>query len=154
MTTFIGIDPGKSGGIAWITDAAVPVIQAIAMPATERDISDALLRISDNAIAVIEDVHSFPGQGVKSMFTFGRGYGLLRGILTAHRIQFSEVRPRDWQKAVGITPRYKDETKPQFKMRLKQRAQQLCPSVDVTLSTADALLIARYAQMMANGGGK
>ena len=71
--------------------------------------------------------------------------------LIAAGIPFEEVIPRTWQKGVGITPRGKGETKTRFKNRLKAKASQLFPKVNVTLATADALLIAEFCRRKRTG---
>jgi Holliday junction resolvasome RuvABC endonuclease subunit len=87
-----------------------------------------------------------PKQGVASSFKFGVNYGIVRMALTAAGIPFEEVTPQAWQKALGITHRKKTETPSEWKNRLRARAQQLFPSVSLTLATADALLIAEYCR--------
>jgi hypothetical protein len=62
------------------------------------------------------------------------------------RIPFVEVSPRSWMKAMGIRTRRKTETPTQWKNHLKQLAQQLFPHEQITLATADALLIAEYCR--------
>lgn len=153
MTTWIGIDPGASGGIAMLYKDFAEVYP---MPKTEADVRHLLFSIPPSTRAVIEAVHSFPGQGVASSFAFGRNYGLLRGILHGLGIPFDEVSPQRWQKALNIPPRdkKKNESKTEFKNRLKAKAQQLYPQTKVNLATADALLIARYAQLTGNGEGR
>jgi len=143
--TILGIDPGQSGGIAilWNDRDAT----TLKMPETERDVWEAVrFDFGSKAFAFIEKVHSMPGQGVASTFKFGVGYGGLRMALIAAGIPFVEVTPQGWQKALGIPARKKTETKAQFKNRLKSHAQQLFPDQQVTLATADALLIAEYGR--------
>ena len=95
----------------------------------------------------MEDVHSAPGQGVKSMFTFGKNYGILRGLLVANKIPFEDVPPQNWMKHMRIPPRG-NKTKKEHKTLLKQRAKQLYPTNDtINYETADALLIAHYGAM-------
>ena len=132
---FVGLDPGKNGGIAYVDDHCERVYR---MPSTERDIADLLGVHADNSMVLIERVHSMPKQGVKSMFTFGRGYGFLRGCLVAYGIPFEEVRPQVWQKEFGLLRKTKQE--------IKEKAQNLFPGVELTLATSDALLIAEYCR--------
>ena len=157
---YVGVDPGISGGLAWLTELpATRIVEATLMPATERDICDWFAALSSKhtaIVAMIESVHAMPQNAVRAAFRFGWGYGGLRMALIAARIPFQEVRPQDWQKAMGIPPRKKRkkefvESKTQFKNRLKSKAQQLFPSVDVTLKTADALLITEYCYRKHNG---
>jgi hypothetical protein len=138
MKTIIGIDPGKSGGIAWIGNGA-PCVEK--MPDTLKDLFDLLLDISyeGNATAYLEQVTSSPQQGVKSAFTFGNGFGHLEMALTACSIPFQRIRPQAWQKALGcMSGGDKNVT--------KRRAQELFPHLTITHATADALLIAEYGR--------
>ena len=137
---FIGIDPGQSGGLANLNENN----EVVKMPATEKDIWEWFNENKYNSFAVIERVHSMPGQGVASTFKFGKGYGGLRMALIAAQIPFEEVAPRTWQKSFGISPRAKTESKTEFKNRLKAKAQQLFPMIKITLSICDALLIAEF----------
>jgi Holliday junction resolvasome RuvABC endonuclease subunit len=139
---YLGIDTGKNGGIAIINRGFQGLVQAFALPDTERDIADLLSRLKPRIdFALIERVHSFPGQGVASSFKFGMNYGFLRGLLIALEIPFGEVQPEKWQKAMEcLTHGDKNIS--------KARAQQLFPSIKVTHKTADALLIAKYCQQI------
>jgi len=136
----VGIDPGMAGGIAffdWPPDGK-PFICAFKMPGTERDIYD-LLAGREGAVVFLEAVHSMPGQGVSSSFKFGRGYGFLRGIVTALKYPLHDVTPQKWQKALGCLSRGDKNV-------TKQKAQQLFPQLKITHATADALLIAEYGR--------
>lgn len=145
---WLGIDPGLSGGLAAIGLA----IRVCSVPKTDRDVlnwfnwfcSDG----SGSVVAIIEKVQGFIGtpHPGSAMFKFGKSYGGLCMALTAAKIPFEEVTPRVWQKALGIVPRGRAETKSNFKDRLKQKAQQLFPRAEITLATADALLIAEYCR--------
>ena len=144
----IGIDPGVNGGIAVIYGDTN--VTSFKMPETERDISDCFREVSDyaqleneNVIVYLEKVHSMPGQGVVSTFTFGQNYGLLRGILITLGFAIYDVTPQKWQKELGIS---KSESKTIHKNKLKGLAQQWFPDQKVTLKNADALLIAKYGK--------
>ena len=67
-------------------------------------------------------------------------------VLIALGVPFEEVTPKRWQRALGIAPRGRTETKVQWKSRLKDFAQRRFPDIKVTLATADALLLALYCQ--------
>lgn len=140
ITTYIGIDPGLSGGIA-VIDEGNPF--AYPMPETERDLFELLENVVYNSgaapVARIEVVHSSPQMGVKSAFTFGSGYGGLRMALIALKIQFEGVRPQAWQKALGCLTKGDKNVS-------KRKAQELFPSLKVTHAIADALLIAEYCR--------
>jgi hypothetical protein len=137
---FIGIDPGKSGGIC-ATNGIISICSKC--PGTVADMANtmtAMLDIDTNPITVIESVHSMPGQGVKSVFTFGQNYGEWLGILASLQVPYIQVSPSKWMSHYGSRP--KDKTA--RKNHLKHLAQQRYPKLPVTLATADAILLAHY----------
>lgn len=145
---FMGIDPGQNGGIAVVQDDGT-LVAVYKMPATEADVYLKIKTLAKASIrlAIIEKVHSMPNQGVSSTFKFGVGYGGLRMALVANQIAFDEAVPRTWQKALGVPARNtKTETKNDHKKKLLAKAQQLFPTEDITLATADAILIAEYCR--------
>lgn len=138
MTTIIGLDPGKSGGIAVLREGLAPM--AFKMPDTESDIYHLLSgieRADGRVVAYIENVHSSPQMGVKSAFTFGMGYGGLRMALMCLGIPFTEISPGKWQREMHCSSKGDKNV-------TKARAQQLFPSLRITHWGADALLIAAY----------
>ena len=143
MTVILGVDPGQAGGLA-LVGGDEPYAQK--MPATERDIYDAIHGLAVQADrAVIEAVHSMPKQGVASSFKFGRSYGFLRACLIACGITWEAVAPGKWQKAMGlIVPKGTSIT--DKKNLNKSRAQELFPSLRITHSIADALLLAEWCR--------
>lgn len=145
----LGIDPGVGGGMALLSEGNVPMVASI-KNYTEKDIKSMLQVFAMSpCVCFIEKVHAAPGQGVSSMFTFGQNYGFWRGLLTAYEIPFEEVSPQTWQGCIGFkTPR--GATYAVRKRLLKQRAEQLYPSVPITLGTADAVLIAEYGRRLYN----
>ncbi len=162
LPTYIGIDPGMSGGLAYIRGEEIRVRE---MPVGERDIVDWLWPLTfptNKCSAMIEKVGGFipgntsednpsGGQPGSAMFKFGQSYGSLRMALTATDISFDEVIPRTWQKEIGIQARLPGESKGHFKARLKAKAQQLFPRINLTLKTCDALLIALYCKRKYEG---
>ena len=145
---YVGIDPGINGGICLIIpktiSAGVSHIETYKCPATIRDMADILddwIDPASNVRAVIEKVHAFPGQGVTSMFNFGKNYGTWLGILSGLRIPYVEVSPQKWMKVYGTMPR--DKTK--RKNHLKGLAQSMYPNEKITLKTADAVLLAHFS---------
>jgi Holliday junction resolvasome RuvABC endonuclease subunit len=136
--TILGIDPGKSGGIAWITNGK-PCVEK--MPDTLQDLWELLrdIEISSEEYchAYLESVSSSPQMGVVSAFTFGNGFGHLEMALTAAGIPFERVRPQVWQKAMGCMTKGDKNVS-------KRKAQELFPQIKVTHAIADALLIAAY----------
>jgi Holliday junction resolvasome RuvABC endonuclease subunit len=139
---YLGIDPGQSGCIAALWSDGGAWESHCPGDSTEGDIVNWIRNIQelgDGTRACIEIVHSSPQMGVTSAFTFGRSYGLLRGIVLAHKIPLIEVRPQKWQKAMGCMSKGDKNV-------TKAAAQRLWPSVKITHRNADALLIAEYGR--------
>lgn len=140
---YVGIDPGKRGAAALISDNMNCI-----------DIFDwsNMIDVDDNirkwnaqyhiVLAVIEKVHSMPGQGVASMFTFGTNYGFWQGIIMA-KMPHILISPQKWQKEYLN----KDDGK-NTKERSYMAAKRLYPNADIkskNFGRADALLMATYA---------
>lgn len=133
---FIGIDPGKSGGIAVITEESG--CSAVKMPDTDAVLLELLMPFQwRKCFALLEKVHAMPGQGVTSTFTFGEGFGKLQMALAACHIPYSFVTPQKWQKALGCLTKGDKNVS-------KAMAERLFPNIKVTHAIADALLIAEY----------
>lgn len=97
----IGIDPGKKGGVCY-SNLKNGTFEAIQMPESPKDLYDYLLtrtRDIDTEIYV-ENVHAMPGQGVTSMFNFGKGFGEILGVCAALDICVELVSPQKWKRAV------------------------------------------------------
>lgn len=137
--TFVGVDPGASGGMAVIWHDGQ--YDAWKMPETEDDVVELLLELqsANELFAVLEKVHSMPKQGVASSFAFGVSYGGLRMALAALKIRREHVTPQKWQKELGCLTKGDKNVS-------KRRAQELFPKIKVTHAIADALLIAEYAR--------
>ena len=145
---YIGIDPGLSGGIAAVDSTGAHVV-SMRMPATDRDVFDALWALRVEARAVLEFVRSSPQMGVRSVFTFACGYGGLRMALIACGVQFDEVTPQKWQQEMECRfggKGFGERNATAAKNATKARAQQLFPAVKCTHSISDALLIAEFAR--------
>lgn len=144
MKTIIGIDPGAAGGIAVLKGSQ---IETHNMPETYPDIYNLLASLkNDDTIAILEDVgHGIPGQSSKATAVFARHNGHLEMALYAIGIPTVKVTPQKWQKHYSNSMgKSKDYEKREWKNKLKGLAQQMFPSVKVTLKNADAILIAYY----------
>lgn len=111
LPLYCGVDPGLSGAIAFLADNGGPVpllVDVIDMPTlkagkkTELDsrVLAAIFREHRPDRVTVESVHAMPGQGVSSMFSFGRGFGVILGILAALDIPYTLVAPQTWQRSV------------------------------------------------------
>jgi hypothetical protein len=155
---YLGIDPGKNGGIALVNYRG-KVIHLVSMPETLGDLDEALKTCSEFAIdghtisGALEKVGGYIGKGQpgSAMFNFGKGVGHLQALLYAHEIPYEEITPQKWQKAIGVSSKKEKETGTQWKNRLRGVAQKLFPRQKITLATADALLIAEYLRRKHEG---
>jgi hypothetical protein len=136
---YIGIDPGINGGVCIIDNYYS--MECFKCPRTPIEMAEELKKhIDDDAVALIEKVHSFPGQGVVSTFTFGTNYGQWQGILSALEVKYEFITPKEWQKKYQPLSKEKKIRKNE----LKQLAKDKFPSKNVTLYTSDAILLALY----------
>jgi crossover junction endodeoxyribonuclease RuvC len=152
MMIVLGIDPGLSGALAFY-DTTTEVLVVMDMPTVEvtrngknkREVSPALVAdmVAGKGIekAFMERVSAMPGQGVSSMFSFGRSAGILEGVLAAYEIPTTMVTPQAWMKAMGVRAG-KDGS--------RERAMQLFPQYSTAFARkkddgrSDAALIAKF----------
>jgi crossover junction endodeoxyribonuclease RuvC len=149
----LGVDPGLSGALAVIDHAGALVALADTPTLTLRvargtrhdyDVPGMVALLASYVDAglhvFIEASQAMPGQGTRSMFTIGYGYGLWLGILAALQVPYTPVRPVVWKKAFSLG---KD------KEAARLRAQQLFPAADLRRKRnhgrAEALLLAHWA---------
>lgn len=159
---FLGIDPGASGGLACIAADGITVVK---MPDTDRDLWDwfrwyepgmkpyAMIEQQIPRPTIIKDHKTgiFRPTILKSTCLLYGNYTRLCGMLIAAEIPYEAITPQRWQKALHISPREKGEPESRWKNRLKAKAQQLYPSVNITLAVSDALLIATYCKRRQEG---
>lgn len=154
--SFLAIDPGVNGGLAWyfaetdtVGHAVMPRnsdgVDAVAVATIVRD----LLAQTPQMRAVIEKVGGYiggtPNTG-SSMFTFGTAYGVVVGVVLSMGMPLMHVPPSKWTKYIGVGQRG-ERTTAQWKAHLRAEAQRLHPKLAVKAQTADALLILHYARM-------
>jgi len=148
----LGIDPGAKGALAFFDPKActldiidMPTVQVKRNQKMKTEISPQMLVPIISArkplAAVIEKVGSRPGEAPSFAFQFGRGVGMLEGVLSALQIPLGYVSPQTWQKALN-TREGKDGN--------RQRAAELFPAYAHLFSRkkddgrADASLIAYW----------
>lgn len=150
MTTICAIDPGKNGGIAWMRPGEKPC--CVPMPETEGDLIIRIAAIisrevgSGGVVFYLEDLVRFMGKTPMShMAVYAANWGTLKGAIMYSGSPLHVVTPQAWIKALGLGKADKDQPRRDWKLKLKARAQQLYPHLEVTLKTADALLLLEYA---------
>lgn len=148
----LGIDPGdKHGGIA-VLGTGSNNVKLFNMPPTFADIYQLLKTIRDQCagelVCYLEDVgKGIPGQSSSVTANFGRHNGHLEMALYALEIPTVKVTPAKWMKYYSNQVGTKSGlTVTEWKNKLKGLAQTLYPSEKITLSTADAILIANYGK--------
>ncbi len=145
-STFIGIDVGKAGSMAVITPKKTLLFPTPARP--DYDIFKMNMALKDYAhsrtFAVIERAQAMPGQGVVSMFEFGKGYGIWLALLNVNYIAYTIVHSSVWTKEMlaGSPGEGKD--------RNYLAARKLFPKWNPVLKKeytyCDSLLLAAYAK--------
>jgi crossover junction endodeoxyribonuclease RuvC len=155
MTRIIGIDPGLSGAVAVLTGADSLAVLDMPTMTVERN-GKAKRQVSATELAEIiytmknddchvycERVGAMAGQGVTSVFSFGRSFGMIEGILAALKMPVTFVAPATWTRAIGRSPG-KDAS--------RARAMELFPDYEYFFKRvkddgrADAALIAHWGR--------
>jgi crossover junction endodeoxyribonuclease RuvC len=155
-----GVDIGLSGAVALLDAATGGVIDIWDMPTlaltrggkNKRDLDPhslaAALGRDRIAHAFVEQVGAMSGQGVSSVFAFGKSYGITIGVLATLGVPMTFVSPQVWKKALGV---------PAAKDGARARASQLLPSAAHHWSLvkhdgrAEAALIAYHGLRTLNG---
>jgi Holliday junction resolvasome RuvABC endonuclease subunit len=140
----IAIDPGASGGIAFIDKEGI--VQSLPMPEGMSEQIDSLrhiLTLAKSQTCVIENVGFFrPGNSGPAAATFARHVGHLEAACYCIGISVTKVAPQTWMKAIGTFSKDKKERKAQ----IKEAMARMYPHLTVTLKTADALGILTWAK--------
>lgn len=143
----LGIDPGACGGFCEIWPDgkvdAFPMFDDVDMLDYIKCLGNRCFAEQVPVTCFLELVSGYIGkaQPGSSMFKFGNGYGYIRGLIAAAGFKTILVRPQEWQKGI---PGVQGIKGPERKRALKEHAARLFPNTKVTLSTADALLIADW----------
>jgi crossover junction endodeoxyribonuclease RuvC len=109
----LGIDVGLNGAIALVVDDEL--IGVVDMPTVTLDRNGKakrqvsvpelvdIIKTFDPNEAYVEKVFAMAGQGVTSVFSFGRSLGVVEGVLTTLKIKTTLMTPQTWQKGLGMT---------------------------------------------------
>ena len=149
MRIFYGIDPGASGAVAWVTENGAQYgAVKLANPA---EAIEAIQQYPPHrATALLERVHSMPGQGVASTFKFGTSFGWCMGVLAASGVPYELVTPSKWQQEMacrtGGDKNVSKDAAGRLFPRLKEDA-----GIRLAHWNADALLLAELCRRRALG---
>jgi crossover junction endodeoxyribonuclease RuvC len=162
-TTYIGVDPGLSGAIAflrggeaWVEDMPVGRYSDTGKVKNAVDLAGVkvLLKAQYDALSMdrpvlrlyLERVSAMPGQGVASMFSLGMSYWGVAGVAAALEIPVALVTPQEWKKHFRLG---KD------KDQARMLAARMFPGIDLHRQKdhgrAEALLIAEYGRIRWEG---
>ena len=132
---YLGIDPGLSGAVAVLADDGALVAFYDTLTLTlrtsrgtrqEYDVPGlvALLQpyTGPQTHVVLEESQAMPGQGTRSMFTGGLGFGVWLGMLGTMGLAYPRIRPHVWKRSLGLT---------RDKEQARLRAMQLFPTADL-----------------------
>jgi crossover junction endodeoxyribonuclease RuvC len=158
--TIVGVDPGLSGALFFIDPNHPLTGEAVDIPThvltrggkkkREIDVVQlihvlALRRITH---AFVEQVGAMPGQGVSSVFAFGKGYGVILGVLAARSIPLSLIPPVRWKREMRVL-KDKDGARARASQLLPDAADQW-PRVHHH-GRAEAALLALYGARQLQG---
>lgn len=139
---YVGVDVGKKGGFAIIFDDMV-----ITKPYDDKEFVSYMADVAQGkVVACVEHVGAMPGQGVTSMFSFGKSAGFIEGVLQALGIKYQLIRPQRWKKEFELNS---------SKQKSIDVCRKLFPDVSLLASErcriphdgmAEALLMAEYAK--------
>lgn len=141
---YIGVDPGSKGGLAAIREDGNV---CYALPYSDDNLKMLSEVYNHDSTWIVEQVHAMPGQGVTSMFNFGRSFGYILGVLEAHEIPYQLVSPQKWQNSLSIHS--KDESVshakrlfPKANLKPTERSRKDSDGI------ADALNLAEYGRRL------
>ena len=158
--TIVGVDPGLSGALFFIDPARPSTGEAVDLPIhvltrggkkkRELDIAGLIGILTSHRLdhVFLEQVGAMPGQGVSSVFAFGKTYGVILGVIAAHTIPLTLVAPAVWKRALAV-PKAKDGARARASQLLPDAAHQW-PRVHHH-SRAEAALLALYGARKLNG---
>lgn len=140
----IGIDPGQSGGVAWLDTDVSGTPFAVKMPETPREFANMIREVVngvdiEHVKAFIEKVNPMPKQGIVSAWTFANTFWGPQWALATLGIRVELVSSMKWQKAMECRTGGDKNVS-------KAKALQLWPSTKWIHATADAALICEYGR--------
>ena len=186
----LAIDPGVNGAFAVLEDGEkpwatpMPTLKSGPNDREELDIAACVTFLATECqwegpggsppTIVLEQTSTMPAFG-GSNFTFGWHLGFWQGIIATHAVRLLLVRPKAWQKALGLAvqvekrPKGEDKKAHAKRLREKKKAakdrsialcQRLFPQVKLVLpgsrvahdGLADALLLTEYGRRVMMGG--
>ena len=117
MPRIVGMDPGFKGGLALLNkDEQRSVNMPVIVSRTTKIVKGKkkvkvrtsldepairnFLKIAMPDLVIVEMASAMPSQGVTSVFNFGAGWGILRGICAGLNFPYELIRPQAWKKEI------------------------------------------------------
>jgi crossover junction endodeoxyribonuclease RuvC len=149
-----GIDPGKTGAMVILFDDDAGLVFPVPLvklpketPAWSEWASTwgNALAFTPPDLIVIELVGARPGQGVTSMFTFGKSYGFAHALAAAVGCRIEFVTPATWKGKMGLA---KAADKNASRERVRNTLPKLAHAVTRAKDdgVAEAALLALYGR--------
>tara|TARA_Y100000310_G_scaffold328432_1_gene396567 strand:- start:667 stop:1158 length:492 start_codon:yes stop_codon:yes gene_type:complete len=161
MRIYIGIDPGKSGAMSWLTDDIDDGLKSVNMKNTNPLDLDSWFKIfkeqtrdwldqKDALFIMMERVWSFPRDSGKAAFSFGMNCGMWKTLLETNELPYIEVLPRKWQGHFNVPKLNKRERKLLLKNKASKHLEEHEEEYKATYSNSDAILIALYCKSLSS----
>jgi crossover junction endodeoxyribonuclease RuvC len=173
----VGIDPGLTGGVALLEGDLARVwdmpTKAVKVGGEVRERIDpkqlalllgdeafAHLVVPEDGVAFIERANASPHMGVSSAFSYGEGFGIVRGILAHLNVTTQLVTSVKWKREMGLVKpgsRELGRNDARDKQPSLELARKLYPQLADQLrlkkheGRAEALLIAHYGAEQLEG---
>jgi crossover junction endodeoxyribonuclease RuvC len=107
----LGVDPGLTGAFA-VIETSLDLLLVWDMPValsgtgSRKEVIPVFVAdiVRDTApdVCFIERVGAMPKQGVSSVFSFGRSYGVVLGVLGALRVPVHLIAPAQWKRTMKL----------------------------------------------------
>lgn len=104
-TCILGIDPGITGGIAFLFPGQSLVAEDIPVAGNEVDVDTLAARVRQMrpTVAIIERAGAMPTDARAYAFRFGQAYGALRAVCAVLEIPTHIVTAAKWKKHFGLS---------------------------------------------------
>lgn len=153
---YVGIDPGKKGGIALLSRRG-KFVHGFHIPliGKEIDVRTIVFEFDKHGIefCYIEQVAHPPAQNIKGTCTTCTGYGRILSVLDIMNIPFQEIHANKWKREFSLIKKTKNDS--------IAKARKLFPTAPENLfvgprdgkldGVAEALLIAEYCRRVTGG---
>lgn len=113
--SILGVDPGINGGYAVLSADKKQCHETGFLPIVPRKkrgnrisphhflrLLGRIQHMFNPRVVLIEQSNPMPGQGVTSVFQYGRAYGSVEALLATLDVPIYKVTPQSWKKTAGL----------------------------------------------------